>query len=115
MPFHYGARDGETEAAVLAEFLIIRPDTVETAKDRLALGFGDARTFILNADEHIVVNARGDDLDQTAGGEKETALSTRFSMKRSSLCSSPIKNATPRLGRAKAMRITWGNRKSQRL
>src|SRR3546814_15151270 len=61
MPFHYGARDGETEAAVLAEFLIIRPDTVETAKDRLALGFGDARTFILNADEHIVVNARGDD------------------------------------------------------
>src|SRR3546814_5214603 len=68
MPFHYGARDGETEAAVLAEFLIIRPDTVETAKDRLALGFGDARTFILNADEHIVVNARGDDLDQTAGG-----------------------------------------------
>src|SRR3546814_20191042 len=47
---------------------MIRPDTVETAKDRLALGFGDARTFILNADEHIVVNARGDDLDQTAGG-----------------------------------------------
>src|SRR3546814_11382381 len=77
MPFHYGARDGETAAAVLAEFLIIRPDAVETATDRLALGFGDAGNFILNADDQLLVTARGHELDPTAGGDDVNGGTTK--------------------------------------
>ncbi len=65
-----GSRNGEAQAAMLAERLALRPDRLEAAEDRLTRFLGHARAFVLDADDDILVAPRGCNGDEATVGRE---------------------------------------------
>ena len=89
MRFRNRAGDSEAKAAVVAESLGIGAQRVKPLKHLLARIFGNAGAVITDAQAHHAVLMIDLHRDCPVGGEKDTALSSRFSITRSSRAGTP--------------------------
>ena len=66
--------DRKAESGMAAEILALRPDGVEPVEDRFAQLRGNARAFVVDANQDVVADMYGGDLDQAAHLRKICAV-----------------------------------------